>query len=106
MAVDLVEGWTGSLEWQLKKDLVVVDLTGMTTCAILKDNDGTLISTTCADAVTYITATCGHLGFWPNPTTFTHANQPYQIRFKVTDTLGYIVYFPSGAAETLTVHSQ
>ena len=106
MAIDLVEGWTGSLEWQLKKDLVVVDLTGLTTCAILRDNDGTLISTTCADAVQYLTAACGHLGFYPSTGTFVHAQQPYQIRFKVTDGFGLVVFFPSGAAEPITVYSQ
>jgi hypothetical protein len=105
MSIDVVSGWTGRLEWKLKKDGVSADLTGLTVTAYVKDRTNTYISTTCAGAVDVITTTCGHVGYNPNSTSFDAAKSPYEIRFRVVDLVGSKVFYPSGAGERITVRS-
>ena len=107
MPIDLVEGWTARLEWQLKKDSVVMNLTGLSACALIKDERGNDITTTCADGTVVITASCGHVGIWPTSTgMFSATASPYKLRFKITDMMNGVVFFPSGREETITVFSQ
>lgn len=105
MATDIVEGWTGRLEYQLKKDRTTQDLTGLTVTASVRDRHDVYVSTTCAGAVDVITTTCGHVGYNPNSTTFTHDDSPYELRFRVADLAGAVVFFPSGDGERITVRS-
>ena len=105
MSIEIVQGWTGRIELQAKKDGEVVDLTGMTTCFNLRDKHGVSVSTTCASATEVITTTCGHVGLNPSPTTFSVDGSPYTLRLKVIDSAPVTVWFPSGIAETVIVRS-
>jgi hypothetical protein len=105
VSIDIVTGWTGRLEWKLKKDGVSADLTGLTVSAHVKDRANTYISTTCAGAVDVVTTTCGHVGYNPNSTSFDASKSPYEIRFEVADVTGAKVFYPSGTGERITVRS-
>lgn len=103
--MDIVEGWTGRIEWQAKKDGVVVDLSGVESCFSLRDKHGASISMTCTDATEVITATCGYVGLNPSTGTFLEDGSPYSLRLKVVDSTPTTVYFPSGTAESIIVRS-
>ena len=107
MPLDIVAGWTGNIDQQLKADGVNVDLTGMTLALILRDEDGVFISTTCSGEVTISSSTSGKVTYNPRSTdVLKNAKSPYQAHWKVTDATSKIVFFPSGKADTWTVHSQ
>ena len=105
LAFDLpiVEGWTGDLDFALKADGAVVDLTGMTVELLLYKADKTLVDT--ASDVTVPDAANGVVRYSPDPTDLLAADTPHTSRFKVTDGGGKVVYFPSGQLDRWTVRS-
>lgn len=101
--LEIVEGWTGELgPFTLKADGVAVDLTGLTVELVLKDRNGTAVTTT-GDTRVHGTPTTGQVYYRPDEDDMTNALSPYTVHWKVTDGSGYSVFFPNGAADTLVV---
>lgn len=99
---DVVEGWTGDLDYQLKADGVIVNLTGMTVVLVLTDKDGTAVTTT--GNITVFDAVNGKVRYRPDATDLVAAKSPYTMHWKVTDGASRDVFFPNGAADVLKVH--
>ena len=105
MPIEIVEGWTGPVDVRLDADGSPVDLAGMTVALVLHDAYGSTVLTTGAIflssstgwKVTYSPLTTGDL---------VAARGPYGAHFKVTDTGGKIVFFPSAKADPWFVYSQ
>lgn len=104
MVVELVEGWTGPLEFQLLADGTAQDLTGMTVELILKDSEGTAITTT--GDITVTGAATGEVTYAPDSADLAAAASPLASRFKVTDGSGKVVYFPSGEPDRWFVRAE
>lgn len=105
MPLDIVEGWTGPIDMQLKVDGTSLVLsTGETVELILKRSDRETVSTT--GEVVVVTATCGVIRYSPSVLDFVAKWSPYFARFKVTDATGKIVFFPNARPDTWSVHSQ
>jgi hypothetical protein len=103
MAVfELVEGWTGPLDFVLKADGVVVDLTGMTVDLLLTGKDGSAIDTT-AD-VTVPTPASGLVRYSPDAADVLLSKTPLKARWKVTDGAGKVVFFPNGMPDIWQVY--
>lgn len=98
---DIVEGWTGNLDFQLKSDGAVVNLTGMTVELILTDKDGAAITT--AGNITVFDAANGKVRYIPDAADLDDAKSPYTARWKVTDGAGKIVFFPNGVSDVYLV---
>jgi hypothetical protein len=94
---DLVEGWTGPLDFTLKADNVPVDLTGMTVELILSGRDSVAINTT--GDVTVPTPAVGLVRYSPDAADITVAKSPLNAHWKVTDGGGNVVFFPNGAPD-------
>lgn len=101
ITVDLVEGWTGRLDFTLKSNGVAQNLTGMTVELILKKSDGTPVDT--ASDVTIVDAAAGKVGYTPDAADLTSAASPLTARWKVIDGGGAVVYYPSRAPDTWRV---
>ena len=99
---EIVEGWTGDLDFQLNADGSPQNLTGMTVELILKKSDGEPIDT--AGDVSVFDAVEGKVRYSPDPAELQSGASPLTVRWKVTDGVGKIVYWPSGAAATIHVH--
>lgn len=106
MPLDIVEGWTAAIELRLLSEGAPENLTGMSVALVLRDVIGNrAIYTTSAGAE----ATCstgGLVAYTPGSTHLVSTAGPYQARVRVTDGAGKVVFFPNGAADTWTVHSQ
>ena len=94
--VEVVEGWTGRLEFTLKADGEAVDLSGFDVTLNLRDDDGVLVEyddevTVDADQ----TANAGKVYFDPPEDAFAAADGPYRARFRVEDGSGDVVFFPN-----------
>lgn len=103
MDLELVEGWTGVLDFILKADGVAVDLTGMTVELLLYKADGTQVDTT--SDLTVTDAAAGTVRYSPDGADLLASETPHRSRFKVTDGSGKIVYFPNGAMDRWLVRS-
>jgi len=101
--IEVVQGWTGPIDMQLKADGVAVDLTGMTVVLILKDKDGTSVDT--AGDVSILDAATGKVRYLGDPTDLVAANSPFRARWQVTDGAGRVVYFPSGPPDVWKVYA-
>lgn len=99
----LTEGWSGDLDFTLKANGVVQDLTGATVELILKTNEGRTIETTGNIAV--ITPAAGLVRYSPDGGDFQYKMGPYTARFKVTFLGGRVVYFPNGAPDSVPVYA-
>lgn len=100
MALALVEGWTGNIDYRLKADGLTVDLTGATVELTARDNVGAVVTmtgvTTIPDELT------GHVRFAPATGDLVSSKSVYSIRFKVTSG-GKVTYFPNGEPEKWNV---
>ena len=97
--IDVIEGWTGPLEFILLADGSAVDLTGITSAVTeAKRLNGTAITLTGTTAVS--DAANGKVKFSPAAADLKEADSPASVRFKVTDGSSKITYFPSGDAFT------
>lgn len=98
---DIVEGWTGDLDFQLKADGVIVNLTGLTVELVLTDRDGVAVTTT--GNITVFDAANGKVRYIPDAADLDDAKSPYRARWKVTDGTGKIVFFPNGVGDVYVV---
>jgi hypothetical protein len=94
---EVVEGWTGPLDFTLKANGVAVDLTGMTVIFILKDKDGAAIDTSGNASV--VTPAAGLVSYSPDAGDLVAAKTPHSARWRVTDGGGKVVFFPHGAPD-------
>lgn len=102
--LEIIEGWTGDLDFQLKSDGVVVNLSGMTVALILQDSNNAPVSF--AGTTVILDAATGKVRFSPNAADLVAAKSPYNARWKVTDGASKIVFFPSGTDDIWTVRPQ
>lgn len=93
MRQHLVEGWTGAVDYQLKKDGVALNLTGMTVALVAQDKNRAAVTFTGTVAV--VDAATGKVQFNPAAADFDHQKSPYFVRWKVTDAASKVVYFPN-----------
>ncbi len=93
MNVEIQEGWTGPLEFQLLADGVPPNLTATTVSLILQKTGGTLVDTTGDIAI--IDAANGKVRYSPGTGDLLEADSPLRSRFKVIDAATKVVYFPS-----------
>jgi hypothetical protein len=99
--VEIVEGWTGPLDFRLLADGSALDISGMTVELLLTAQDGTAIDTTGDTSIT--DATDGEVRYLPDPTDLDSDDSPILMRWKVTDDLGRVVYHPSGRPAVIAV---
>lgn len=103
--VDVVEGWTSRLDFQLLSDGIKHSLsTGDVHSAYLFDKNGDVISTTTA-SITIVASACGHLGFTASSCMFKAGLAPYTMRFAEKDTNGLWAFFPNADPITIGVRS-
>ena len=104
---EIVEGWSGALPFTLNADGTPVDLTGMTVHIVLRSSTGyTPIKDTTAGIVVSTSET-GRVSYAPATSSgnlFLASKTPYSVRFRVTDALTRIVYFPNGDDAILKVN--
>jgi hypothetical protein len=104
MPLEVIEAWTGDLDFQLKNDNVAVNLTGTTVVLILQDNNGAAV--TLAGTTSTFDAVLGKVRLSPNAADLVAAKSPYNARWKVTDGAGKVVFFPSGTDDVWIVRPQ
>lgn len=111
--MDLVEGWTGSLDFQLNREAVrgttassgPQDLSGTTVSLVLRGQKGEIVRNS-TEGVSVLNPTSGIVRYTPRSSSdLLTARSPYTARFRVQGSTGDIVYFPSGKADVWTVHS-
>ncbi len=100
----VVEGTTAMLEWNLYNDCEPFDATGITPAAVLKDKDGTTITTT--GKIEWATITASKIRYRPDAADLVAAKSPYTLHFKLTDSVGKISFYPDDAAIKLLVYAQ
>lgn len=98
--VDIVEGWTGSVDFQLKEDGTAADLGSDTMIAEARDRQRQ--SVTLTGDLTVVTATDGKVRLNPDTGDFVSSESPYELRFKRTTGSG-IVYYPNEEAVRVNV---
>lgn len=103
---EVVEGWTQELgPITLKMDGVALDLTGLTVVLALRGNDDQVITIAGSTRVASNQVTeKGHVYYTPAAADLTRAKSPINIRWKVTDGAGTIVFFPNAAADQIVVY--
>jgi len=99
--IEVVEGWTGAIDQQLKADGVAVDLTAMTVVLELTGNDDVAVNT--AGNVSLLDAATGKVRYFPDAADLLAAKSPYRARYKVTDGASKITYFPSASPDNWIV---
>jgi len=98
MALELTEGWTERISYQLGADGSAPNLTGMiVTLVLYRNGDYTIFPFLGTSGI--LTAATGIVYFDPAETDLVAANSPYSGRWKVTDGAGKISYFPNGTPE-------
>ena len=97
----LVQGYTGPIDEVLKSNGIIVDLTNMTVELVLQKATGTPINT--AGNVTVPTPVEGLVRYSPDPDDLLALDTPHMARWKVTDSLGQVVFFPSDGGEVWEV---
>jgi hypothetical protein len=97
---EIVEGWTGNIDFQLKDDDTAADLTGdtMAATAINKKRQTVVLSGDLA----VLTATAGKVRLNPDTGDFSADQSPYQLRFRRTTASG-VVFYPNGEAIVVNV---
>lgn len=95
MPLPFVEGWTAPIDYQLKKNGLAFDATGMAVELELRDCTGTVVTE--AGPTVWLNALLSQVRYTPNATDLTAARSPMYVRWKVT--VGTeIVWFPRGEA--------
>lgn len=97
MALDLVEGWSERIIYQLTADGSNQVLTGITVSLLLYDRHGNLM--TPSGSVGVVDAALGKVYFDPGPTDLVNSKSPYQVRWKATDINNKSAYFPQDQPE-------
>lgn len=99
--VEIVEGWSGPLDFSLLNDGVAQNLTGITITGQATNRLAQLVDL--SSDVTVLSATDGQVRLTPDTGDFPAEQSPYELRFKAVDGTNAIVFFPSGEAITLIV---
>jgi len=94
MRLNVVEGWTGPLDFQLLADGVPLDNSGNAIAVVVQDHQGATVTFT--GTVNWLDAVLSKVRFSPQPTDLLAAKSPYNVRWKVTDGANKVVFFPSG----------
>lgn len=92
VTVDIVEGWSGAIDFRLLADGSAQNLSGFTVTGQGYNRLGSPVTLT-GDVVTS-SATGGLVRLTPDTEDFTADGSPYELRFKATDGAG-IIFFPS-----------
>ena len=105
-SVEVVEGWTGRLDFQLQMCSTSVNL-GATDIVSAWLYDRTLtVVTTSTGTITEVTASCGHVAFSVcTSCQFKATLSPYSLRFHIKDTNSKVVFFPNAEAILVKVRS-
>ena len=94
MVYDIVEGTTGTLEFQLLENGVPIDLAGVTVTILMEDRAGTTVSS--PGTITVTDSDTGTIQLVPTSTSiFVASSGPYYVRWKLTASSGEISYVPS-----------
>lgn len=93
----LVHGWTGNIDYILKADGEVVDLTGATVTIVLRDKNKT--SVTPSGTLTVVSASDGQVRFAPSATDVDSSKAPYFVRFRVVGADSRVTFHPNAEAE-------
>jgi len=104
----VVEGWTKTLEYELRGDGAPVAITGQTVELLLTDKDSQTVSTTgkVVNQDDGSSANKGFVGYNPASGDLLAVKSPYSMRWKLTDLAGKIAFWPSGPnRDVLTVSS-
>ena len=101
MPLTITAGTTANLDFLLTANRSAVNLTGATVTLVLKDKNGTAVTTT--GDISVISATGGTVRYAPDATDLVASASPHRARFKVTDSGGQIAYYPSDKADIWTV---
>ena len=104
--VEIVEGWTGRLDFQLQVCSTSLSISANdTVSAWLHDRTGATV-TTSTGTITEVAATCGHVGFTVCTSCHYKATlSPYTLRFHIKDAAGLVVLFPNADAVVIQVRS-
>ena len=104
--VEVVEGWTGRLDFQLLVCSTSLSISANdTVSAWYHDRSGAVV-TTSTGTITEVTASCGHVGFTVCTSChFRVGLSPYTLRFHVKNVLGKVVFFPAADPILIKVRS-
>lgn len=98
--VEIVEGWTGAIDFQLTEDGTPANLTGDTVTAEARDKTRTAVTLT--GDLTVTSATSGKVRINPDTGDFPASRSPYELRFKRVSG-GLAVWYPQAEAIVLDV---
>jgi hypothetical protein len=98
--VGIVEGWSARLDFSLKENDAVKDLSGLTMIAEALDRRKQPVTLT--GDLTIISATDGRVRLTPDTGDFPPAGSPFELRFKAVQG-GEVSYYPSDAAVKVEV---
>lgn len=105
LLVEIVEGWTSRLAFQLLEDGAPMDGTGITVSALdIVATDGTVVDT--AGDFGWILASAGTVYYDPDASDFVAAKSPYSVRYQLTDGNGKKAWHPSGKADQIRVYAR
>lgn len=91
--VNIAEGWSAPIDFQLFNDDVAQDLTNMTVTGQAYDRLKNAVAL--ASDVSVLTATAGKVRLTPDTDDFVEEGSPYELRFKVVDSGNAAAFFPS-----------
>jgi uncharacterized phiE125 gp8 family phage protein len=97
----LVQGHTGVIDETLKADGVPVNLTGMSVALVLQTANGVLVDT--STNVSVPSPVAGLVRYTPDAADLLARETPHVARWKVTDGLGAVIFFPSDAGDVWVV---
>ncbi len=102
ITVELTEGWTAAIDMQLVTSSGAFDVTGGTVDLVLRDKDGQQVTT--SSNVQIFTASQGVIRFNPDAGDLQARRAPYSARYRVTDAVSKVAYFPSGKPDRWEVY--
>ncbi len=104
--VEIVEGWTGRLDWQLLVCSTSQSVENITVSSWLYDRNEAKV-TTSTGSINVVTTSCGVVGFLCcTSCQFRASLSPYTLRFHLLDAAGKVVFFPSDDPIQIQVRSQ
>lgn len=105
LLLEIVEGWTSRLAFQLKENGAAMDGTGITVSALdIVAADGTVVDTT--GDFGWIAAAAGTVYYDPDAADFVAAKSPYSVRVQLTDGTGKTAWHPSGKPDQIRVYAR
>jgi hypothetical protein len=96
MSESFVEGWTAPIDYQLLKNRLPFNGTGMTVSLELRDKSGAVVAET--GSTNWLDPTQSTVRYIPAAADLTFARSPMRVRFKVVNG-SEVVFFPRSEAE-------